>query len=551
MLLFVSGTPIMNRLIACNSCQTTLSLAHNLKPNTRVRCPKCGNAVDVDAVQVKKILPAEPIPATQPRPVPSKNLSATGSLLWLAIPTCSIVVASLSLVLPIFLGQYIVSLGLSFVAALVSVIGIALLALGRTKGHAVHLAGAAISAAAMLVAINAIILKSSIETNTALRDKNEQAVVQAKADLDEAAKKLSAAELTLKRAEVEPLKAEKFYDLAKAVQEKSEANEKTAADLLAKAKETEIKNNKNRVKNADDRIAVEETQNNLKKMQAAFEDAKKDVDDKRKELAEQNAELAKTKKKVDADMKAAEDKENNAKDLLRKIEGVLKGAAFKLKDKNPQVRFKTAVALGELPNAAIVKDVVAERLVEAMFDPFSDVQKAAGVSLEKIDPDIHPHVLTIAIGQNKYGAIVELTKLGTRAKNSLPAIVHYHNAITKAGRSDFGYVLEEITKIAPEDQRTINLVFAELLRTNGFDGKTRVAAIGSLKYLKIDNKARTSVLLKALNDGQIHIAVIEAIGSIGPDAKEAIPVLTKLKFSPDDFTRRTATKALLAINPMK
>src|SRR5262249_21191222 len=57
----------------------------------------------------------------------------------------------------------------------------------------------------------------------------------------------------------------------------------------------------------------------------------------------------------------------------------------------------------------------------------------------------------------------------------------------------------------------------------------------------------TQALISGLNDPYTRVHNIQALGAIGIEAKDAIPVLTQLKTSPDKATREAATEALKKI----
>src|ERR1019366_9865617 len=154
-----------------------------------------------------------PASAVEERPPLPRNTDTP--ILAYAMPTVAILVALMSLALPVLIGQYVSGLIVACLAALASVIGLVLLLLNKWKGAATHFAGAAICAAAVFVSINALMLQGSVEKNGELLVKNERAEAQAKADHEESKKKLADAEEAprkaeeiLKKAEEAPKKAE-------------------------------------------------------------------------------------------------------------------------------------------------------------------------------------------------------------------------------------------------------------------------------------------------------------------------------------------------------
>jgi hypothetical protein len=63
----------------------------------------------------------------------------------------------------------------------------------------------------------------------------------------------------------------------------------------------------------------------------------------------------------------------------------------------------------------------------------------------------------------------------------------------------------------------------------------------------LDAGRATKALVSGLNDPFSRVHIIQALGAIGIEAKDAIPVLTQLKTSPDKATRDAATEALKKI----
>ena len=57
------------------------------------------------------------------------------------------------------------------------------------------------------------------------------------------------------------------------------------------------------------------------------------------------------------------------------------------------------------------------------------------------------------------------------------------------------------------------------------------------------------VLLELLKDKDLRWATINLLGSLGPEAKPAVPALTKLLADEASFVRKAAGEALVAIDP--
>lgn len=556
----------MTAQIACPSCQTKLAIPTEIGPTAKIKCPKCGQVIPIPS---KKILVPEPELASvvEERPPLSRGSPTENPILPYLVPACSIFVALFSMALPILLGQYVLGLIVACLAALGSVAGFVFLMLKKTKGVEIHVAGSVICVAAILLAINMLMLKGSIEANETLHAKNEQLATTTKADLAEAKKKFAEAEDAprkaeeiLKKAAEAPQQAEAFYKSAKAAQDKTDAAEKRTADLLAKVEELEKKNDQDRKNIAEENVKVELSQKTLKALQKNLDQTQKEVEDKRQDLVT-------LKKEIDADKKRAEEKQKEATDLLKKVEEALKGASLKLKDKNPAVRIATAKSLGKLPTSPEARETVSEALVEMMLDAGPEVRNAASEALAKHAPSIQPHVLTLLIGKDKRAAARQLQGIGKEAKFALPVLIHcYRSNATGDGLTPDqlpqirAIWLDSLAGIAPDDKRVVQIILDEVVNkqdrfqtSGGSLVFAREKAISLLDVVKADKSAKVKALVTVLDaHPQLVVTAIIAIERIGlPEAAEAIPALKKLKLSPDDDVRKAATKALTTLEKSK
>ncbi len=75
----------------------------------------------------------------------------------------------------------------------------------------------------------------------------------------------------------------------------------------------------------------------------------------------------------------------------------------------------------------------------------------------------------------------------------------------------------------------------------------RSVAINLILKLKIDSKKKVDTLIKALDDPRHRVACANALGEMGPDAKESLPILKKLKLDSNKETRDAAEKAIDSI----
>jgi flagellar biosynthesis GTPase FlhF len=543
----------------CPSCQTKLVMPSGIGPNAKIKCPKCGQ---VCVLGTKTVASERQTPAVDEKPPLARSSSAASSFLSILLPACSIIAAILSLALPIYLGQYVLGLVVACLALVGAIVGLILLLVKKWRGIPTHLAALAISVAGVLLAVNALLLRTGIERHEELRTNNEQAAAKAKADLDDAARKLAAADEAFRKADEAPKKAAAFYAMAKDAQDKANAAEKRTAELLAKAEDVERKNNLERKKIAEEIAQAELAQKNLKTLQKNLDQTEKMIEDKKQEIValkkkidadkkRAEADLAALKTEIDADKKRAEEKQKETKEILKTVEEFLKGAALNLKNKDASVRIKTANRLAKLPAFPEAKETVGEALVEALFDPVAGVRNAASTALEKIDPVVHPHIMTVVSGQDKFSALIELERLGKAAKSALPVFIRYQKSspsqqLAITNNMFAGFFLNSLAKIGPDDKRVVQIVLNEVEKK-----EFRLVAIPLLDTVNIGRKDKVKALLSALKDGERALFVIDAIERIQPAAIEAMPALKQLTLSPDEAVRNAAASALAKIEASK
>ena len=133
-----------------------------------------------------------------------------------------------------------------------------------------------------------------------------------------------------------------------------------------------------------------------------------------------DAAVRKMAKKAVENINAALEAEQG--DRLKALAPLLKD----LKDKDARKRLAAAEKLGEM--GADAKSA-SESLVEAMMDSAVPVRNGAAEALEKINPAIHKHVVTILIGQQKSVAITKIKDMGTDGLPALPVLVFAYQQV--------------------------------------------------------------------------------------------------------------------------
>lgn len=229
---------------------------------------------------------------------------------------------------------------------------------------------------------------------------------------------------------------------------------------------------------------------------------------------------------------------------------------------------KRIAALQLVASYGAEANIVGETIIEAMWDRHQAVRRAAGDALEKTNPKVYPHIVTISYGLDKSNGFEGLGRLRTEATIAVPILIkcqaEYLVTGTVGGQSivgnNFGPTdgpFKAIAAIAPKDRRFAEAVLAAISApaiprrragggvTNG--DEARSAGLAQLGVIDATPAEKTTALVPALRDGKRADEVIRALGQLGRGAEAALPVLRQLRLSPDDIVRRAATEAVALI----
>lgn len=191
------------------------------------------------------------------------------------------------------------------------------------------------------------------------------------------------------------------------------------------------------------------------------------------------------------------------------------------------------------------------------FD-WTRVRTAASTTLKKIDPEAHkPIVLLLSdlSQRTNVSAIQELAALGKNGKSGLPALkYHYYMKINGPppvwSTEEAESFLVAITKIAPDDAGVIDTVLKVVAKP--FEDMrrrlpSRSFTITLLSEIKTTNKAKANALGKALADSLCRAQTVVALGNLGADAREVLPLLMTLKQDKDQRVREVVEIAIAQI----
>lgn len=305
---------------------------------------------------------------------------------------------------------------------------------------------------------------------------------------------------------------------------------------------------------------------------AAAADEKPDVDELIKQLKDDDAivrlkaakalgKLGKNSKDVipaltallkdkDADVRAVA---KNALDALKgggeagngKVDEILKD----LKSKNAATRLKAVTRLGELGAEG---KPAAQALVEFMMESWPRNREKCFEVLEQIDPESQKLILAFLSemeAEKKLEAVEGMENLAEEGKACLPLLLKFFY-LDRTGKltRDFSFaqrIIPAMVKINAEDKTVVAAVLSAVSVQGRLpDSPLRQKAIESVKDLKADPKLVVKALASALNDPMCRVQAVEAMGLMGKEGKEALPVLNKLKFDTNKEVQAAAAAAI-------
>jgi HEAT repeat protein len=260
----------------------------------------------------------------------------------------------------------------------------------------------------------------------------------------------------------------------------------------------------------------------------------------------------------------------------RGIQALVKG----LKAASPADRVKAAEALGKLGQKA---ESTAGALCLAVADPDEEVRHAALEALATVAPDIQKDVVTLAVDQDvgrHVRAGASLLRLGEKGAPAAPLIrehVRLATATARSGKpapplpfqgtpgSDWFEGSFRLLKHLPDEQ-TVRVIaaVAEIDTSRQRDEHTvqelRYQVVQSLAQLGKAKKdlrkpiTRALLLILAKRDYQpgssessVHAQIVRTLQALGPDAREALPALKKLRYHPQAHIRGSVAEAIKVI----
>jgi TPR repeat protein len=234
--------------------------------------------------------------------------------------------------------------------------------------------------------------------------------------------------------------------------------------------------------------------------------------------------------------------------------------AADLKSREAATRIAALERLTALGSEA---NLAGEELIEALSDPEPRVRKAASAGLEKVNPKVHPHVMTILGGADPVAGLEGLRKVGPDAAIAVPLVIHLidHPPLrippngTKLAPVPLGDIYAVLAGIGPKDRRVATIILGAVARRvprNDAPEPTRVGpglevrlrALRQLERIEAGTDEKVKALVAALDDGWGTVEVVHALEVMRKDAAAALPALKKLKDSPSEAVRKAAAQAV-------
>lgn len=169
---------------------------------------------------------------------------------------------------------------------------------------------------------------------------------------------------------------------------------------------------------------------------------------------------------------------------------------------------------------------IVPNLAESLSNKSADRRQVAAYAIGAIGPSATAAIgdLVKAMGHadsaTRRGVIVALGKIGPSARSSLPAITE------RLGDNDVPVRIEAALaawRVSGKDDYSSHLVIILAHKSPEY----RDAACQALATMKAAAKGAVNPLVGLLNDKELHVRAITTLGAIGPDAKLALPDLTK------------------------
>ncbi len=218
----------------------------------------------------------------------------------------------------------------------------------------------------------------------------------------------------------------------------------------------------------------------------------------------------------------------------------------RLKDSEPKVR---SAAIDALEGLEVRDDDTLNLLFGLFRDADRDVRESAAGAVVRFGPKVLPGLIDMLDAKNKKivraTAAFALERMAVDASPAFPALCRMANDKDSDIRASAVLALQRVAPNSPETAR----IFMDLM--NDEDTGIRLMAIQALNTMDGEQlKGYVDELLLVLDDVDwgIKIEIINALGKVGPDASDALPVLKQLRTTTfDKYYIKTIDAAVASI----
>jgi hypothetical protein len=216
------------------------------------------------------------------------------------------------------------------------------------------------------------------------------------------------------------------------------------------------------------------------------------------------------------------------------------------KDETSQV-IEAVAKLGTAgkPLARLLCQIIANGVLTPHMVSTDPVRRKALAALESVHPDLYQPVVAITIDSSgsSYSKSVATKKLAELGDASVAPILlkHVRDGVEKArgrgpGLGLFSYdreafigYMEALVKISPDDRTTFEAILA----------------IANVWATALPNRG---VKNSSYDNRPVAVAAVKILGTFGPRAKEAVPMLTQMKLDENESMRQAASEAFKQID---
>jgi HEAT repeat protein len=255
------------------------------------------------------------------------------------------------------------------------------------------------------------------------------------------------------------------------------------------------------------------------------------------------------------------------------------GLVEKLKSKNAAERLEAVNVLAKLGKGA--KSAARALCTLIVIDPAKEVRQAALDAIEKIEPSLAEPLTTLLVDTSVQNAALATRKIGGMGRAGVPAIpVLIWRARSRLGKGgDFcEEIIRALVQLGPADRDALRAIINHVqspVTEVGIPGSSERERMVALEALGLSTVAKSDYrkeivgfLVKTLAQyepqtadrrgrigrGPLHdtdaplLIVIGSIAEYGPDSKDAVPVLKRLKLDRNIKVRQGAVAALEKID---